>query len=164
MEALNTIGLFDPGYTPAYYEDTDLCWRLHQHQYTIVYVPQAVITHRESHSLRNAVTRSSYYNRGRLRFVLKSYAYTYITGTFAEHELEFMRKHGHAAEERALRWAYIETLLRLPDILQARRAFHPALSTEDMQELTRMLFAFKDGVTQSMYRRAYARLDAFTTL
>ena len=41
------LGGFDNRYAPAYYEDTDLCMKLRQAGGSIVYVPQAVITHHE---------------------------------------------------------------------------------------------------------------------
>jgi GT2 family glycosyltransferase len=163
LAALDTVGLFDPGYTPAYYEDTDLCWRLRHHNYRILYAPKATLTHQESLSLRDETRRSSYYNRGRLRFILKSYAIADILGEFAHSERAFIAQHGHRREERALRWAYVETLLRLPDILHARNAFYPPTTAQETEELTRLLLDLKQAVTMSMYHRAQSTLDAFYT-
>nr|VFJ43086.1 MAG: Glycosyltransferase, GT2 family [Candidatus Kentron sp. DK] len=39
------LGGFDPIYAPAYYEDTDLCFRLREKGLQIVYVPDAVVAH-----------------------------------------------------------------------------------------------------------------------
>lgn len=164
MTALHDVGLLDQGYTPAYYEDTDLCWRMRQHNYRIMYAPKAIVTHHESLSLKDELQRSKYYNRGRLRFVLKSYALPDILGPFAENELAFIRKHGHAMEERVLRWAYLETLGNLNDILQARSTYHPSLSAAETQDLVAMLLACKDAVKLSLYNRAYATIDAFYAL
>lgn len=38
---------FDPRYEPAYYEDTDLCFRLREHGQKVVYQPKAVVVHEE---------------------------------------------------------------------------------------------------------------------
>ncbi len=156
MEALTHVGLFDPGYAPAYYEDTDLCWRLRRQQYQIVYTPGAVVTHYESLSIPDAVTRSRYYNRGRLRFVLKTYPLADILGPFAESELAFISEHGYSQEARALRWAYNETLFHLPEILHARLAFHPEVSVDERTAIMQMIMGFKQAITAMLYHRTRA--------
>jgi GT2 family glycosyltransferase len=159
MSALDKVGLFDPGYSPAYYEDADLCWRLRHSGYQVAYVPAAVLTHHESLSLRNPLTRSQYYNRGRLRYVLKTYAAADIVGPFADAEQAFIREHLHPAEARALRWAYIETLLHLPDILKTRAALHPPLAPEMRQQIEAALTACKQTLTDTLTQRAQRGID-----
>ncbi|OYV58579.1 MAG: hypothetical protein B7Z71_09875 [Acidocella sp. 21-58-7] len=44
---LKTLGGFDVLYKPAYFEETDLCIRLHQAGYRVVYDPAIMITHQE---------------------------------------------------------------------------------------------------------------------
>jgi GT2 family glycosyltransferase len=161
LSTLEEVGLFDPEYSPAYYEDIDLCWRIRQANYQIIYAPNATLIHHESLSIRESHIRSSYYNRGRLRFVLKSYPFDVLLGSFFEAELQFIRRHGHKAEERALRWAYIDTMGHLPDILRAREAFHQPLSRADADRLHAMLLSFKHAVAQSSYRRAHSLIGAF---
>jgi GT2 family glycosyltransferase/glycosyltransferase involved in cell wall biosynthesis len=48
------LGGFDPRYAPAYYEDTDLAFRLRAAGYQVLYQPRAVVTHVEgaSHGIR----------------------------------------------------------------------------------------------------------------
>jgi len=164
MQALNEIGLFDPGYSPAYYEDADLCWRLRHKNYRIVYAPKAVLTHYESLSIRDEFTRSCYYNRGRLRFVLKTFEYKDILGTFAESERAFIRQHGRGIETRALRWAYLETFKQLPEILQARSHFYPLLTPEETSQIKQMLLTFKQTITQTLYGYAKTTIDKFLFL
>ncbi len=41
------LGGFDEAFTPAYYEETDYCTRLHERGLRVVYEPQAVILHYE---------------------------------------------------------------------------------------------------------------------
>ncbi|MCC7550684.1 MAG: glycosyltransferase, partial [Methanobacterium sp.] len=44
-EVLEKVGLFDPIYF-AYWEDTDLSFRIRRHGYKLLYVPQAKIWHK----------------------------------------------------------------------------------------------------------------------
>jgi len=44
-EVLKKVGLFDPVYF-AYWEDTDLCFRMRKNGYKLLYVPQAMIWHK----------------------------------------------------------------------------------------------------------------------
>lgn len=164
MAALQEVGLFDPGFSPAYYEDTDLCWRLRRHGYRIVYEPQAVVTHHESSSIPDAVTRSRYYNRGRLCFVLKTYTFEDIIGPFAASEQAFIHEHGYSQEARALRWAYVETLVHLPEILTARQSFYPALLTNEKAQIAAMLMSFKQALTASLYQRTLILSDAIRSV
>ncbi|HQT64221.1 MAG: hypothetical protein B7Z75_08925 [Acidocella sp. 20-57-95] len=46
-DLLKTLGGFDVLYKPAYFEETDLCIRLHQAGYRVVYDPAIMITHQE---------------------------------------------------------------------------------------------------------------------
>lgn len=154
MTALDEVGLFDPGYTPAYYEDSDLCWRLRQAGYQLVYQPKAVLIHAESQSISATLTRSKYYNRGRLRFVLKTYAFADIVGPFATSEYAFIAQHGRRDEARALRWAYIETIAALPEIVQARAQLHPLLNATEIETIQQLLFDWKRALSTALQRRA----------
>jgi len=46
-DILKQLGGFDPIYKPAYFEETDLCIRLHEAGYKVVYDPAIMITHQE---------------------------------------------------------------------------------------------------------------------
>ncbi|MCC5877662.1 MAG: glycosyltransferase family 2 protein [Candidatus Sumerlaeia bacterium] len=68
------LGGFDPEYWPAYYEETDLCWRLRQEGRRIRYVAGAVAYHWESPGLVKMSRRfvaTSY--RSRMVFLVKNY-------------------------------------------------------------------------------------------
>lgn len=158
MTALNQVGLLDEGYTPAYYEDTDLCWRLRRAGYRIVYEPRAIVTHAESLSISDPVTRSSYYNSGRLRFVLKSYACAELIGALDASERAFIEQHGRGAEARALRWAYLAILANLPEIMQARQLFHPDDPADAPKTITELLLTWKQTLAQALQRRSQAAL------
>lgn len=73
-EDLKTLGGFDEDYRPAYYEETDWCWRLRKMGRRIRYVAAARAHHYESPGLAknsSRFVRTSY--RSRIRFVLKNY-------------------------------------------------------------------------------------------
>jgi len=42
---IEKVGFFDEGFSPAYFEDSDLCYRARQAGFRILYVPSAVIHH-----------------------------------------------------------------------------------------------------------------------
>lgn len=62
------LGGLDDGYAPAYYEDTDLCFRLREHGLRVVYDPLVVITHLEYGSARNPLAPVAQMRRNRARF------------------------------------------------------------------------------------------------
>ncbi len=65
------LGGFDPRYAPAYYEDTDLCFRLRGLGLKTLYQPAARVVHHEgvSHGRDTAVGIKSYQVRNRRTFV-----------------------------------------------------------------------------------------------
>jgi hypothetical protein len=75
-----------------YFEDVDLCWRARAAGYTVWYIPGAVATHQESASLeRGGALYYEYFQRSRLRFVLKHYALADLLGGFAPAEAARLR-------------------------------------------------------------------------
>jgi GT2 family glycosyltransferase len=142
VAALQEVGIFDEGYNPGYYEDTDLLWRLRQAQYRVVYTGAASSLHLESTSSPDIVRRSKLYNRNRLRFVLKTYPGAAFWQDFVPAERMFIAQHGVADEARALRWAYLHALIALPDILAARGPLHPEDSL-DQKEVGRLLLSLR---------------------
>ncbi len=144
--ALRQIEFFDEGYNPGYYEDSDLCWRLRHAGYRVVYTGGASSIHQESSSIPDPVWRSKLYNRGRLRFVLKTYSTTAFRRDFVPAERMFIVRHGIGAEARALRWAYLHTLISLRDILTARQAVHPGDAFDEV-EVGRLLVSLRQLIS-----------------
>jgi GT2 family glycosyltransferase len=70
-DVLDRVGLLDEGFWPGYFEDTDLCCRVRDAGYKVLYVPSATLTHQENTSIRDPHTIARACQRGRLRFVLK---------------------------------------------------------------------------------------------
>lgn len=104
--AIRQVGLLDEGFHPAYYEDVDLCLRLRESGWRILYEPAAVVEHQESTSTPDAFKRARITERHRLRYVLKNWSVDRIRETFVPAE----RAHGDACGEdlemKALQGAY----------------------------------------------------------
>lgn len=79
-ELFERLGGFDESFTPAYYEDTDLCMRIWDADYRVVYQPMAVATHVEFAS-------SSFESASRL---------------MEKQRLIFLTKHAKALERRPI--------------------------------------------------------------
>lgn len=59
---------------PAYYEETDLCWRARKNGYKVIYVPDAVLFHYESSILKKLSPRFyRIFFRSRIIFLLRNY-------------------------------------------------------------------------------------------
>lgn len=74
---LDEIGIFDSDYF-AYYEDTDLCWRMQLAGYNIVFVPSSVVHHKGSGSIPTVGPSSVFFRiylmkRNRIALLLKNY-------------------------------------------------------------------------------------------
>ena len=74
-EVGRSVRFFDEEYFPLYYEDVDLCWRLHKDGLRTVYQPAALAYHEETVTLnRESGLYYSYFHVNRLRFVVKRYS------------------------------------------------------------------------------------------
>lgn len=103
---LETVGLFDTGFFPAYYEDVDLCHRARLAGFRVLYWPAARAVHHESRSLPTE-TAISYYHRGRLRFLLKHCPPERLCREFFAEERVWLQKDRRPAVHRALYTAYV---------------------------------------------------------
>lgn len=86
--ALDAVGTLDERFFPGYYEEVDLCRRLRESGWRVVYRSGAVAIHHESASLgKNSPRYYAAFHRSRLRYVLK---YTSIEdfAVFVEQEAE----------------------------------------------------------------------------
>jgi GT2 family glycosyltransferase len=71
---LDSIGFLDEGFYPAYYEEVDYCYRARAAGARVIYESAAVAIHYETQSMdRHTPAYHRAMERGRLRFVLKSY-------------------------------------------------------------------------------------------
>jgi len=152
---LEEIGLFDETFF-LYCEDTDLGLRARWAAWECLYVPDAVVEHRYSHSAGPASALKAYYvERNRLFVIFKSFPMAdlllvpfYATARFFWHAVYAVQGRGKAAEYRregssflsllliVLR-AHFELLPRLPQIWQQRRQMKRRLSSRQFRGLVR---------------------------
>jgi GT2 family glycosyltransferase len=125
MGALDEVGLFDEGYSPAYFEEIDLCWRLRRAGYLVHYAPTATLRHAESSSTSDPVRLNALVNRNRLRFVVKTYPAARIWGEFLIAERARLAMLTQGLEARMLRRAYLEGILASDEWIAARAHFYP---------------------------------------
>lgn len=70
--ALTTrLGVFDPDYAPAYYEETDLCLRLRAAGHPILYEPAATLVHFEFGSSSHSAAAFALQQRNQVKFQAK---------------------------------------------------------------------------------------------
>lgn len=121
-EALDEIGLLDEGFGPAYYEDTDWCYRARAAGFRVVYWPEAAVTHYES-TTTTAVSHERKYalHQGRLRFLFKHRSLDRLLQEFGPAESAWVAAMDRSEELMAARRAYLNTILALPGIVAFRR-------------------------------------------
>ncbi|MCC6453670.1 MAG: glycosyltransferase family 2 protein [Caldilineaceae bacterium] len=119
------IGGFDPGFSPAYLEDVDLCWRARAAGWRVVYAPQSVLVHNE----RSTAATPNYagallYHRHRLRFVFKHWPVERLRDEFLPAEIAWMTQLKPLEEEwlAAAHHGYMVQLLNLGDLSTWRQA------------------------------------------
>jgi GT2 family glycosyltransferase len=114
---LRTIGSFDEGFFPAYYEEVDYCFRARAAGFAVIYEPAAVAVHHESQSLDvGSPAYRQAMQRGRLRFILKNYPLEGIGTEFFPAEEAYLASVPPSFAREALAPAYFDALLRLPDL------------------------------------------------
>jgi hypothetical protein len=67
-ETYAAVGGFDEAYF-LYYEDVDICWRLHAKGYSVVYDPRAVITHDAQRASRGNLRLAAHHLASILRYL-----------------------------------------------------------------------------------------------
>jgi O-antigen biosynthesis protein len=96
------LGYFDAGFWPVYFEDVDLCARAWEAGYSVWYIPAAVATHTESASLAHGgASYFRYYQRNRLRYVLRHYDRARTLTEFAPAEEARLRGDLEAEDRRS---------------------------------------------------------------
>lgn len=127
---LAKIGFFDEGFSPAYFEDADLCYRARSAGFTILYTPAAQLQHDESTSLTaQSATHQRAYHRNRLRFVLKHGPLDTLLNDFLPAEREEIERWS-IRNSLARKLAYLDAMLTLPDVLRQRDDYQEAISIQ----------------------------------
>lgn len=123
---IEEVGLLDEAYF-AYYEDTDWSARMIRAGYELLYVPTAVIAHKE---MGTSSPDLHYYlmTRNRLRFALKNFDWSYLPRFLARYSRDLLREitsnrsAGLRKRNRLLLAAILWNLRHLPGTVMARRA------------------------------------------
>lgn len=103
---LTEVGPFDNDFYPAYFEDVDLCVRVREAGYFVLYQPKAAAIHYHGSSLGIDSEAFYYaYHINRLRFVIK-YAGKIDLKRFVDWEIERIRLQRSILKIRALKRAY----------------------------------------------------------
>ena len=122
--ALGTIGGLDERFEPAYFEDLDWCYRARMAGFRVVYVPRAVLMHRETSMLADASHRARYlFHRNRVRFVLKHWSLQRLVDEFVQAERAWLESliEGDEQVVAAMHHAYLYHLLHLADVVAGRK-------------------------------------------
>jgi GT2 family glycosyltransferase len=152
-EMLDEIGLFDESFF-LYCEDTDLGLRARWAAWECLYVPDAVVEHRYSHSAGKASALKAYYvERNRLLVIFKNFTLSdllrvpfYETARYFWHVVYALKGRGKAAEFQSeggslasLPWyvlrAHVELLARLPEVCRQRRRMKRRLTAKQFRRL-----------------------------
>jgi GT2 family glycosyltransferase len=154
-EMLEEIGLFDESFF-LYCEDTDLGLRARWAGWECLYVPEAVVDHRYSHSSGKASAIKAYYvERNRLFVIFKNFPMLdlllvpfYATSRYFWHFVYALGGRGKAAEFQReggslfrLPWyvlrGHLELLSRFPKIWRQRRGIKRRLTAKQFRRLIR---------------------------
>jgi GT2 family glycosyltransferase len=147
--SLREVGLFDERFSPAYMEEVDLCFRLRRAGYRVVVNPAAAVVHYEGVSTPDPMLRAYWFNRGRLLFLLKHRSAAELTGAFARAEAAYIRATEHRFLVRALKRAYLDAIVRLPDWSRARAASQGApLSRDEYSQILDLYASIRDVCAQ----------------
>jgi GT2 family glycosyltransferase len=128
-EMLRQVGGFDLGFFPAYFEETDLCWRARRSGWRVAVATASRLRHLEAAaSGKLSADFLRHYHRNRIHFVLKNYGWRSFWNQFWPAERQWIRS-GNATESLpALRYAWLTAVRSLPRILWSRSRQGPRLS------------------------------------
>jgi GT2 family glycosyltransferase len=132
VAALRDVGVFDEIFSPGYYEDVDLCDRMHQRSWKVVYVPTLVATHAESISFGKRDDLRGLAHRNRLFYALPNLVDPETRESFDRAERAYFRSRPPFDDLRAMGLAYLSALLGLREAMLARvrpEARTPELAT-----------------------------------
>ncbi|NIV29073.1 MAG: hypothetical protein GWN58_06060, partial [Anaerolineae bacterium] len=118
----DSVGQFDEGYYPAYYEESDYCYRARRIGIGTAYVPEARVTHLfSSREWQVEPTRhTANQHRSRYRFVCKHFGGREVA-EFFEAEYATIEAEGYFDQAVGRAMAARDTLRGLADILERRR-------------------------------------------
>jgi len=118
--AIEEVGLFNEVFSPGYYEDVELCDRIRDHGWQVVFTPAASVLHHESSSFSDEMARIRLAHRNRLIYLLPQLADPEFERDFISAETDFLEHHATFEEKRAISGAALDLLVDLPRIIRRR--------------------------------------------
>lgn len=97
---LTSLNGFDEAFSPAYYEDSDLCIRIFQSGYKILYDARVVVYHFEFASIETSEAASALMKRGRKLFCQKHI--TYLKTKYERAEANIIRARSNGSSRKIL--------------------------------------------------------------
>lgn len=153
-----TLGKFDEGFYPAYYEDADYCFRARRYNISVLCAPQARVVHlRSSEEWRvNPLRHWANYQTVRYRFVCKHF-YEQELQQFFEAERTAIQKSPTLEEVFGRIIAARRILFSLPEIVKRRKY--------DLREELSSVFVRQIQVgLGAVLQEALARLDRLESI
>ena len=121
--ALDVVGELDEQFSPAYYEDVDLCLRARNAGLRVLYEPQAIVTHKEASMLAGESREKMHlFHNNRLRLVLKHWSLTRLVDEFLPAERVWLQGLAAGGERliAVMHSIYLAYLLNLGAVVAAR--------------------------------------------
>jgi GT2 family glycosyltransferase len=116
-QVFETIGGFDDGFSPAYYEEVDYCYRAREAGFPVIYEPGAVAIHHESQTQdKHSVAYHQIMEYHRVRFMLKHFPPEQLLNDFFPAEQAYVQRLPRLFVRSVLARAWLRALLNLPAV------------------------------------------------
>lgn len=114
LEYFKSLGGFDPGYKPLYFEELDYCLKLKKLSLKIVVNPDSTARHFEGGSVEKFSSKFyKYYHKNRIRCAIINYSFRDFFKLFVKEELRWLKTAAAKEQSRELLYAYFLNLLFL---------------------------------------------------
>ena len=114
LEYFRSLGGFDPGYKPLYFEELDYCLKLKKLSLKIFVSPNSTARHFEGGSVKIFSSKFyKYYHKNRIRCAIINYSCRDFFKLFIREELKWLKTAAAKEQSRALLYAYFYNLLFL---------------------------------------------------
>jgi GT2 family glycosyltransferase len=114
LEYFRSLGGFDPGYKPLYFEELDYCLKLKKISLNIFVNPDSTAKHFEGGSVEKfSVKFYKYYHKNRIRCAIINYSLRDFFKLFIREELKWLKTAAAKEQRRELLYAYFCNLLFL---------------------------------------------------
>jgi len=114
LEYFRSLGGFDPGYRPLYFEELDYCLKLKKLSLKIFVSPNSTARHFEGGSVEKFSSKFyKYYHKNRIRCAIINYSCRDFFKLFIREELKWLKTAAAKEQSRPLLYAYFYNLLFL---------------------------------------------------